>query len=119
MKNKLTRTESGRNRDSNDFSNEDKKQLAEEGQENVVMGHVYRPKNDAGGSEVIPFSVEVMRARVRFSPVGRSSEDEMRTSDFLNSFEYVGPTPSTSEEPKSLEQQEEDNRKLEEEQKKG
>jgi hypothetical protein len=69
--------------------------LAEEGQEAIRTGHVYKEDND--GMEVIPFHVDLGTAQVRFAPVGRSSEDLMRTSDFLNRFTYVGPQSSLAE----------------------
>lgn len=72
-----------------------KKQLAEEGQDNIVTGHVY--KEDNGDLEVVPFFVDLHSAHVRFAPVGRAAEDNMRTSDFLNRFKYVGPVSSMAE----------------------
>lgn len=51
----------------------------------VEEGAVYTD----GTQEVIPFFVDFARARVRFAPVGRASEDEMRTGDFLNRFKKV------------------------------
>ena len=62
-------------------------QIAEEGQEMVEVGAVYKEKD--GKQEVTPFFVDRATARVRFSPVGPRSgrEDDMRTSDFLNRFE--------------------------------
>lgn len=70
--------------------------LPEEGQDYIEVGSVYREKN--GQAEVVPFFVDLHTARVRFAPVGRSTEDEMRTSDFLNRFEYQG-LSSTAERP--------------------
>lgn len=58
--------------------------------ENAVIideGQLYREKN--GDLEVIPFFVDLATARVRFSPVGRSTEDQMRMGEFLNRFEKV------------------------------
>lgn len=72
------------------------KNLPEEGQDSIVVGHVYKEEN--GLQEVIPYFVDFAAAKVNFAPVGRSAEDIMRTSDFLNRFKYVGPQPSTSEE---------------------
>ena len=72
------------------------KNLPEEGQDSIIVGHVY--KEDNGLEEVIPYFVDFAAAKVNFAPVGRSREDQMRTSDFLNRFKYVGPNPSTSEE---------------------
>ncbi len=69
--------------------------VKEEGQEEIVVGHVY--KEDNGGQEVIPYHVDFSSARVNFAPVGRSSEDQMRTSDFLNRFSYVGEVSSMAE----------------------
>jgi hypothetical protein len=73
---------------------EDKQVLAEEGQEAIIVGDVYKEEN--GTLEVIPFFVDFGAAQVRFSPVGRASEDLMRTSDFLGRFEHVGPVTSSS-----------------------
>lgn len=67
--------------------NIEQRNLAEEGQEMVQEGGVYKEKN--GTAEVIPFFVDFARATVRFAPVGRATEDEMRTSDFLNRYELV------------------------------
>lgn len=64
------------------------KNLKEEGQEMIAVRQVYREKD--GDLEVTPFFVDFASARVRFSPLGRAREDEMRTSDFLNRFELVG-----------------------------
>lgn len=69
--------------------------LPEEGQKNIVVGHVY--KEDNSDSEVIPYFVDVAAARVNFAGVGRSNEDQMRTSDFLNRFTHVGPVSSIAE----------------------
>ncbi len=74
---------------------EKKRDLAQEGQDNIVVGHVY--KEDAGEQEVIPYFVDFAAARVNFAQVGRSNEDQMRTSDFLNRFTYVGPVSSQAE----------------------
>lgn len=70
--------------------------LPEEGQDNIVVGHVY--KEDGSDAEVIPYFVDFGSARVNFAGVGRSNEDQMRTSDFLNRFKYVGPVSSQAEE---------------------
>src|SRR6476620_11348829 len=48
----------------------------------ITEGAVYREKN--GTQEVVPFFVDFARARVRFSPLGRSTEDEMRMGEFLS-----------------------------------
>lgn len=72
-----------------------KRNLAEEGQDNIVVGHVY--KEDNSEVEVIPYFVDFAAARVNFAGVGRSNEDQMRTSDFLNRFKYVGPVSSQAE----------------------
>ncbi len=69
--------------------------LAQEGQDNIVVGHVY--KEDSSEAEVIPYFVDFAAARVNFAGVGRSNEDQMRTSDFLNRFKYVGPVSSGAE----------------------
>jgi hypothetical protein len=69
--------------------------LPEEGQGNIVVGHVY--KEDSSEQEVIPYFVDFAAARVNFAGVGRSNEDQMRTSDFLNRFKYVGPVSSGAE----------------------
>lgn len=71
--------------------------IAEEGADLVREGHVY--KEDSGTKEVIPFFVDFARSTVRFAPVGVASgrEDEMRTSDFLNRFTYVGQHSSLAE----------------------
>jgi hypothetical protein len=61
--------------------------IAEEGQEMIAEGRVYKEKN--GTLEVVPFFVDFARATVRFAPLGRATEDEMRTSDFLGRFELV------------------------------
>lgn len=71
------------------------KGLAEEGQKNIVVGHVY--KEDNSDQEVIPYFVDVAAARVNFAGVGRSNEEQMRTSDFLNRFTYVGQVSSGAE----------------------
>lgn len=58
--------------------------------ENAVIideGQLYREKN--GDLEVVPFFVDLATARVRFSPVGRSTEDTMRMGEFLHRFEKV------------------------------
>lgn len=85
---------------------EDKKALSQEGQQNIIVGHVYKENNSA--QEVIPFFVDVASAQVRFAPVGRSTEDTMRTSDFLNRFTYAGPVSERAEDQKSNEQALED-----------
>ena len=82
--------------------NEDNASLAEEGQNNIVVGHVN--KEDSGDAEVIPYFVDVAAARVNLAGVGRSNEDQMRTSDFLNRYKYVGPVASIAEEQKSNEE---------------
>lgn len=74
---------------------EKKRNLAEEGQDNIVVGHVY--KEDNGDQEVIPYFVDFASARVNFAGVGRSNEDQMRTSDFLNRFTHVGPVSERAE----------------------
>lgn len=71
-------------------------QLPEEGQQNIVVGHVY--KEDNSEAEVIPYFIDFAAARVNFSGVGRSNEEQMRTSDFLNRYKYVGPVASIAEE---------------------
>lgn len=88
-------------------NSEENTQLAEEGQEAIVVGHVYREKN-GGGLEVIPFFVDFAAAQVRFAPVGRATEDLMRTSDFLGRFEYLGPVASVAEEQKERPAKKED-----------
>jgi hypothetical protein len=58
--------------------------------ENDVMieeGAVYREKR--GDLEVIPFFVDFATARVRFAPIGRASEDQIRMGEFLSRFEKV------------------------------
>lgn len=72
-----------------------KTHLAEEGQEAIIVGDVY--KEDGTDREVIPFFVDFAAARVRIAPVGRASEDIMRTSDFINRFNHVGPVSSLAE----------------------
>lgn len=69
----------------------------QEGQDMIVVGHVYRQKND-GGRKVIPFYVDFASAQVQFAPVGRASEDRMRTSDFLNTYEHMGAPGDVGEE---------------------
>lgn len=81
----------------------------------IVTGQVYKEKD--GGREVIPFFVDRAAARVRFAPVGRSTEEEMRTSEFANAFEHVGPRASTAEEQKDIEEQRKENRELQEKRK--
>lgn len=73
----------------------EERQLPAEGQENIVVGHVY--KEDNSDAEVIPYFVDIAAARVNFAGVGRSNEELMRTSDFLNRFTYVGPVSSQAE----------------------
>lgn len=73
----------------------EKRELAEEGQDNIVVGDVYKEKN--GDLEVIPFFVDIHSAHVKFAPVGRATEDNMRTSDFLNRFEYFGPVSARAQ----------------------
>lgn len=63
------------------------KRLKEEGQEMVEVGGIYKEKN--GDLEVSPFFVDLASAQVRFAPLGRATEDQMRSSDFLNRFERV------------------------------
>lgn len=69
--------------------NVEQQSLPEEGQDMVTVGAVYKQKE--GDAEVMPWHVDFTTARVRFSPVGIGSgrEDEMRTSDFLNTYEMV------------------------------
>lgn len=83
---------------------EKKRNLAEEGQDNITTGHVY--KEDNSSTEVIPYYVDFANATVNFAPVGRATEDRMRTSDFLNRFTYVGPVSSMAEEQVSNEDRE-------------
>jgi hypothetical protein len=64
-----------------------RKNAANEADVLITEGGLYREKN--GTQEVVPFFVDFATARVRFSPVGRSSEDEMRMGEFLNRFEEV------------------------------
>lgn len=94
--------------DSGDESNTDNSAS----QTMIVQGQVYRAKD--GGREVIPFFVDRAAARVRFAPVGRSSEETMRTSEFADAFEHVGPRSSLAEEQKDVEEQRKENRELEE-----
>lgn len=77
-----------------------KPQLAEEGQDAIVVGNVYTEKN--GTREVTPYFVDFGSAHVQFNDVGRGNEDRMRTSDFLNTFEDTGGnrSPTRSEEVK-------------------
>lgn len=63
------------------------KNLPEEGQDFVETGAIYKEKN--GDREVVPFYVDFANALVRFAPLGRSSEDQMRSSDFLNTYEKM------------------------------
>lgn len=74
--------------------------IPEEGQLEIAVGHVYREKNadsNAGAAaEVIPYNVDFGSAHVNFSNVGRSNEELMRTSDFLNRFEHVGEVNASS-----------------------
>lgn len=74
---------------------ETKRTLPEEGQKNIVVGHVYKESNS--DAEVIPYFVDVASARVNFAGVGRSNEEQMRTSDFLNRYDYVGEVSSIAE----------------------
>lgn len=70
-------------------------QLSEEGQENIIVGDVY--KEDGTEREVIPYFVDLTGASVNFSDVGRSNEDRMRTSDFLNRFKHQGTSSMSGE----------------------
>jgi len=69
---------------------ESRPQVEEEGQKYIVEGDVYRQKGDPN-TEVTPYFVDYGSATVQFNTLGRGNEDRMRTSDFLNRFEHVGP----------------------------
>lgn len=64
--------------------------LPEEGQLAIIKGRTYKEKN--GVRQVIPYFVDYNSAQVNFADVGKSNEDKMRTSDFLNRFELMGET---------------------------
>lgn len=61
----------------------------------VQVHQVYKEKD--GELEVIPFFVDFASAMVSFAPVGRSSEDRAKTSDFLKRFDLLGPVSSMAE----------------------
>lgn len=67
--------------------------------DNIVVKHVYASKADE--TEVIPYFVDFAAGRVKFAPVGRSSEDELATSEFLERFTYVGPVSKIAEKQKA------------------
>ena len=67
--------------------------------DNITVGHVYKSKENENSAtaEVIPYFVDFARGTVKFAPVGRSSEDELSTVDFLKTYEYFGPLSSRAE----------------------
>lgn len=64
-------------------------------EESIIVGHVYKDKDE--DIEVIPFFLDLANSRVKFAPVGRSSEEETRMSDFLKRFNYLGEVSSMAE----------------------
>lgn len=81
--------------------------IPQEGQNEVKVGHVYKEKGAEGDNtvlqEVIPYFVDPHVAQVQFSNVGRSNEERMRTSDFLNRFEHIGEVNASSVAEKQVE----------------
>jgi len=75
-----------RNRGSSDLRRP-RRNVSAENDVLIEEGAVYREKN--GDLEVMPFFVDFATAKVRYSQVGRSSEDEMRMGEFLHRFEKV------------------------------
>jgi hypothetical protein len=95
----MARNPASDNRPKNFDADPDRVELKEEGQDSVLVGMVYREKN--GKMEVIPFNVDFTTAMVQFAEVGKSREDRMRSSDFLNRFVLQGTPASVSEEDQS------------------
>lgn len=64
---------------------ENRPQIKAEGQDVIQVGSVYRQKS-GGTTEVIPYFVDLMAATVNFTEIGSSREQQMRTSDFLDTY---------------------------------
>ncbi len=64
----------------------------------ITVGNVYQEKD--GDAEVIPFFVDFGAARVLFAPVGRASEENVSTSDFVKRFKDTGSADSSLAEKK-------------------
>lgn len=68
-------------------TDENRKQVKAEGQDVIQVGSVYKQKT--GADEVIPYFVDLMAATVNFTAIGSSREQQMRTSDFLDTYAQV------------------------------
>ncbi len=73
--------------------------LTNDKDEVITVGNVYQEKD--GDAEVIPFFVDFGAARVLFAPVGRASEENVSTSDFVKRFKDTGSADSSLAEKKA------------------